>query len=181
MPLLRRLCRLRSNLSSHRQWQRSQLPMQPRKRVARLTTGECGNGRGAGADYPALSHFFQRCDLVISLFHTNDSNVNHSWAAEIRDPNRGARLWLGTFETAGPSPGLYAFYDLSPRSPHAHLSRLLICVRHPDPAEEAARAYDAAARAIRGVNARTNFPYDANEPQPVTALHFLSCLTRLRC
>ena len=72
-------------------------------------------------------------------------------------------------------------FMLSMTSPlaHAHLSRL--CVRHPDPAEEAARAYDAAARAIRGVNARTNFPYDANEPQPVTALHFLSCLTRLRC
>jgi hypothetical protein len=35
------------------------------------------------------------------------------------------------------------------------------------PAEEAARAYDAAARAIRGPTARTNFAFDPSQPQPV--------------
>lgn len=94
------------------------------------------------------------------------------WAAEIRDPSRSTRRWLGTCvaplraaaAAATPAAAACAWhcmpgFCLHTPAPFTAAPSLPFPPSRYDTPAEAARAYDAAAVAIRGHHSRTNFSY----------------------
>ena len=96
------------------------------------------------------------------------------WAAEIRDPRQGQRLWLGTFDSA------IEVCQLIVNLPSCCCSLLPCTLVVGDPKHctdilQAAQAYDAAARSIRGDTAVCNFPLAEGQSAPAPQRYACHC------
>ncbi|CAA7042625.1 unnamed protein product [Microthlaspi erraticum] len=85
------------------------------------------------------------------------------WVAEIREPNRGARLWLGTFDTSREAALAYDSAARKLYGPEAHLNLPDSLKKHPETASSGSSVSQSTPSSNTGGKSNEESPCSSNE------------------